>query len=334
MAATIPLIDLADALRPGGARRADVAAQLRHAAEASGFFYIANHGVPAELVLRQFGVTRAFFDLPQPAKDALSLDRSPSRRGYEAVGAQQLDATARPDLKESFYCGVEHAADHRYVQKGYQAYGSNQWPPELPPLAAQCGLYIAAMRELCERLMQLLALSLDLPDTHFDALCTDPMLTLRLLRYPPHPEGADERSFGAGAHTDWGAITVLAQDDHGGLEVQLPGGAWCAATPMPGTFVVNLGDMIPRWTHGRYHSNPHRVRNVHSGGQPRHSIPFFFSPDYEARIEPLPSCLTAGQVPRERPCTAGEHLREMYDRTYGMAAASQAAEPSRETAAS
>ena len=332
MAATVPLIDLAEALRPGGTRSTEVAACLREAAQGSGFFYVANHGVPAELVLRQFSMTRAFFDLPFAAKSALALDRSPARRGYEAVGAQQLDAGARPDLKESFYCGVEHAVDHRYVQKGYQSYGGNQWPPELPALAAQCDLYIAAMRELCERLMQLLALSLELPESYFDALCVEPMLTLRLLRYPPHPADADERSFGAGAHTDWGAITVLAQDDHGGLEVQLPGGEWCAAAPVPGTFVVNLGDMIPRWTHGRYHSNPHRVRNVLSGGQPRYSIPFFFSPDYEARIEPLPSCLAAGQVPRETPCTAGEHLREMYDKTYGFATA--AVKPATEATAS
>jgi isopenicillin N synthase-like dioxygenase len=140
-----------------------------------------------------------------------------------------------------------------------------------------------------------------------------------MIRYPAHPEGADERTFGAGAHTDWGAITILAQDSHGGLEVQMPDGTWVPATPMEGSFVVNLGDMIPRWTNGLYHSNPHRVRNTHSGGQPRYSIPFFYEPEYTARIDPVPGTVAPGTSPRFTPCTAGEHLREMYLKTYARA---------------
>jgi isopenicillin N synthase-like dioxygenase len=144
------------------------------------------------------------------------------------------------------------------------------------------------------------------------------MVTLRMVRYPAHPEGADERTFGAGAHTDWGAVTVLTQDAHGGLEVQMPDGSWVPATPMEGTFVVNLGDMIPRWTNGLYHSNPHRVRNTFSGGAARYSIPFFYEPEYLARIVPVPGTVPAGEAPRYVPCTAGEHLQEMYRTTYGL----------------
>jgi isopenicillin N synthase-like dioxygenase len=168
--------------------------------------------------------------------------------------------------------------------------------------------------------MQLLAMSLELPETYFDETTESPMVTLRMIRYPAHPEGADDRTFGAGAHTDWGAITILAQDSHGGLEVQMPDGRWVPATPMEGCFVVNLGDMIPRWTNGLFHSNPHRVRNVHSSGQPRYSIPFFYEPDYFARIEPVPGTVAEGEAPRFTSCTAGEHLREMYLKTYGMSA--------------
>ena len=160
---------------------------------------------------------------------------------------------------------------------------------------------------------------LGLPEDYFDACCHEPMVTLRMIRYPAHPEGADERTFGAGAHTDWGAITILAQDSHGGLEVQMPDSTWVPATPMAGSFVVNLGDMIPRWTNGLYHSNPHRVRNTHSGGQPRYSIPFFYEPEYTARIDPVPGTVAPGASPRFTPCTAGEHLREMYLKTYARA---------------
>ena len=314
----IPLIDLTDALQPGAPRSAEVAQQVRAAALASGFFYVSRHGISPDLIDRQFEATQALFDLPLSAKQAVSLTKSVSLRGYEALGLQTLDADARPDLKESFYCGLEYPPDHPYVRAGYYSYGSNQWPAQLPALREQCDAYTAAMLALARRLMQLMALSLGLPETWFDAGTNNPMVTLRLLRYPPHPADADERSFGAGAHTDWGAITLLAQDALGGLEVQMPDGTWAAATPIEGTLVINLGDMVPRWTNGLYHSNPHRVRNVHSGGLPRHSIPFFYSPDYLARVEPVPTCVSAHNPPRFAPCTAGEHLQQMAAQTYGL----------------
>lgn len=317
MASTIPVIDLDGALQAAGPRSAEVAAQLRQAGTASGFFYVRNHGVPQDLVAAQFALAQRFFDLPLEAKQAIDLRKVPNMRGYESLGAQTLDAAARPDLKESFYCGLPYADDHPYVLRGHHSYGRNQWPAALPEMPAQCATYIAGMQALSLRLMQLMALSLELPEDFFDHTHDNPMVTLRMLRYPPHPADADDRTFGAGAHTDWGAITILAQDSHGGLEVQMPDGEWLAATPMEGCFVVNLGDMIPRWTNGRYHSNPHRVRNVASGGAPRHSIPFFYNPDYEARVEPVATCVPAGTEPLYQPCTVGEHLREMYARTYG-----------------
>jgi isopenicillin N synthase-like dioxygenase len=315
----IPVIDLDGALESGGPRRAEVAAQLRAAAMASGFFYVCHHGVPAGQVAQQFALARRLLEeVPAATRTTLDMRHSPTLRGFENLGAQTLDAGARPDLKESFYCGMAYPAEHPYVQAGYQTYGHNQWPPELPEAPALCEAYIRTMLDLSRRLMQLLALSLSLPEHWFDATSESPMVTLRMIRYPAHPEGADERTFGAGAHTDWGAITILAQDAHGGLEVQTPEGDWVPATPMEGCFVVNLGDMVPRWTNGLYHSNPHRVRNLHSGGAPRYSIPFFYEPDYFARIEAVPGTLPAGEAPRFAPCSAGEHLKEMYSKTYGL----------------
>ena len=315
---SIPLIDLAGALAPGGARAAEVAAQLRAAGMHSGFFYVRNHGVPAGMVASQFALARELLDLPAATRRALAMQNSPTLRGYELMGAQTLDAAARPDLKESFYCGMAYPADHPYVLARYQTYGHNQWPAELPHAPAACEAYIQAMLALSRRLMQLMALSLSLPEHYFDASSESPMVTLRMIRYPAHPKDADERTFGAGAHTDWGAITILAQDAHGGLEVQMPDGGWVAATPIEDCFVVNLGDMIPRWTNGLYHSNPHRVRNTQSGGAPRYSIPFFYEPDYFACIEAVPGTVPEGEVPRFGACTAGEHLRQMYQRTYGL----------------
>ena len=323
-ATPIPVIDLDDALQPGAARSAAVAQQLREAAMTSGFFYVRHHGVDAALVERQFALTRALLDLPAATRDALSMRHSPTMRGFENLGEQTLDDAAKPDLKESFYCGMAYPDDHPYVVAGYQTYGHNQWPAALPGAPAQCEQYIRAMLALSQRLMQLMALSLGLPEHYFDATADNPMVTLRMVRYPAHPDGADERTFGAGAHTDWGALTILAQDTHGGLEVCMPDGRWVPATPTEGCFVVNLGDMIPRWTNGLYRSNPHRVRNLHSGGAPRYSIPFFYEPDYFARIEAVPGTIAPGDTPRFAPCTAGEHLREMYVKTYGLKNAASA----------
>ena len=319
---SIPILDLAEATTPGAPRSAAVADQLRAAGESAGFFYIVNHGVPAAQVAGMFEAAKALFDLPQADKDAISLLNSPVMRGYEAIGVQTLDASALPDLKESFYAGIEYPPEHPYVKARFQSYGSNQWPAALPWMRERCEAYTATLCALSQRVMQLMALALDLPESTFDHAHASPMVTLRLLRYPPHPgrtEGGDDpRLWGAGAHTDWGAVTLLAQDSFGGLEVCMPDGTWVAAPPVEGSFVVNLGDMIPRWTNGRFHSNAHRVRNTASGGRPRYSIPFFYSPDYLTRVEPLPGCVSTASPARWAPCTVGEHLHEMYMQTYGL----------------
>ncbi|GAA5233958.1 isopenicillin N synthase family oxygenase [Verticiella sediminum] len=320
MSNPIPIINLADALQPGAPCSVEVAQAIRAASMASGFFYVRNHGVPPEVVARQFDLARQVMALPLSTRQALNVYASPGMRGFEIEGSQTLDASARPDVKESFQCGMDYPDDHPYVRAGYHFYGHNQWPAEMPELPAQCNAYIQRMLGLTRRLMELMALSLGLPENYFEHTGHSPMVTLRMIRYPAHPEGADERTFGAGAHTDWGAITVLAQDAYGGLEVQTPEGDWVPATPIEGCFVVNLGDMIPRWTNGLYHSNPHRVRNVHSRGMPRYSIPFFYDLDYLARIEAVPGTVPPGEQPRFAPCTAGEHLLQMYRTTYGTAA--------------
>ena len=309
----IPVISLA---RP----EADIAAAIRTAGMAHGFFYVVDHGVPDALIARQFAAAAQFFALPEATKRALDLTNSPARRGWEAIGAQTLDADSEPDRKESYYCGPDYPDDHPYVRDRLTNYGGNQWPEGLPGFRAQMEAYMAATSALAERLMRDLACSLDLPPDTFDATMADPMLTLRLIRYPPHPEDAGPGLFGAGAHTDWGAITILAQDDLGGLEVQAADGTWIPATPVPGSFIVNFGDMIPRWTNGLYRSNPHRVINANPSGRDRYSIPLFYSPNYYARIEAVAGTVPPGEAPRFSPCTAGEHLDEMYRKSYGLAA--------------
>jgi isopenicillin N synthase-like dioxygenase len=315
MAASIPVLDLS--LIDTGSGKVQLVNMLDQACRSAGFFYVANHGVSTELIAQTYAQSAALFALKPSEKMALHLSHSTCRRGYEQIGDQTLDEHALPDQKESYYCGVDYPDDHPYVLKKYDTYGTSQWPAQLPQFRTVMNEYIAAHLGLCNRLMGLIALALDQPEDYFAPTLIDPMITLRLLRYPPHPPNADARLFGAGAHTDWGALTTLAQDAQGGLEVQMPDGQWVAAPPIEGTFVVNLGDMMPRWTNDHYRSNPHRVINASRSGAPRYSIPFFFEPNYEASIDPMPGTVSADRPRRYGPCTAGEHLRDMVEKTYG-----------------
>jgi len=164
------------------------------------------------------------------------------------------------------------------------------------------------------RLMGLFAQALGMADHAFDGYMRDPTCTTRLLHYPPQPVSAAPGQIGCGAHTDWGALTLLAQDDAGGLQVQRADGSWLDVAPIPGALVVNTGDMMPRWTNDRWRSTMHRVINKYSG-RDRWSIAYFFDLDPEARIAPLPCCIGPGNPSRYEPVTAGEHLIEMYRRT-------------------
>jgi isopenicillin N synthase-like dioxygenase len=322
---SIPVIDLTGAFSPELEARREVAWEIHKACRETGFFYVSHHGVTEALVAAQFEWSRRFFELPLDAKLALHMKNSRTTAGYEPVGGQVLDSQdpnserAPADLKESFYIGLDLPADHPLSVAGIRGYGHNQWPDGLPGFREQMLAYQAAMRSLGDRLLALIALSLDLPEDQFLPFYDMPTTTLRLLRYPPHPENARENQLGAGAHTDWGGITLLAQDDLGGLEVRNVADEWIEATPIPGTLVINLGDLMQRWTNDLYRSNMHRVKNNRSRGRNRHSIAFFYSPRPSARIECLPTCADAEHPPKFPPCTAGEHRAEMFKRSYGFA---------------
>jgi isopenicillin N synthase-like dioxygenase len=308
----IPVIDIA------GPKTA-AAAAIRQACIEIGFFYVAGHDVPGKLVEQQFVAAGSAFSISNDEKMALHMRNSESASGYEPMGGQILDSQAGdatiapPDLKESFYCTTNHAEE--YPRAPTTAKGKNQWPC-LPGFRAQSVTYGQAMQTLGDRLLELLAISLDLEPDWFVPFYEGAPSRLRMLRYPPQKKDAVFNQIGAGAHTDWGGITILAQDSLGGLEVRDVNGDWIAADPIPGTFVINLGDLMARWTNGLYSSNMHRVRNNDSA-QDRYSLPFFYSPRSDAVIEPIPSCVDEHHPRRFETCTAGEHVREMFRRSYG-----------------
>ncbi len=311
---SLPVIDIAGLAADFVARRS-VAHQLRAACIDTGFFYIKGHRTPPSLIDALFHQSRTFFALPMEQKLALAMANSRCRHGYEPLKAQTLEPGAPPDLKEGYLAGEDLAADHPAVLNDPGNVGPNQWPPQLPSFKEVMVSYVAEMKGLTKTLMRGLALSLDLEENYFDDFCRDPVLTLRLLHYPPQPANPAPNEKGCGAHTDWGGITVLLQDDAGGLQVRHADGSWISAPPLAGTFVVNIGDLFARWTNNIYRSTVHRV--VNTSGRDRYSVPFFLDGRSDHLVSCIPTC--AGERRHFPDTTVRGHLEEMVRRTYEAA---------------
>jgi isopenicillin N synthase-like dioxygenase len=312
-----PVISLAG-MRSANARdRAAVAAEFRAACLDKGFLYVIDHGVSPLLVASVFAEARRFFALPEPVKTHVHMSLSPQNRGFEPMRGQTLEAGTPPDLKEGFYIGNELAADDPRVVAGLFDHGPNLWPADLPGFRDVLMAYFAEMEALSALTMRALALALDLPENWFEHFCEDAVSNLKLLHYPPQPGNPLPGEKGCGAHTDWGAVTFLAQDDVGGLQVWDAAAGWIEAPPVPGAFVVNLGDLIARWTNDRFRSTLHRV--INRSGRERYSVPFFFTGRGDHQVVCLPTCLAAGEGAKYAPTTALGHLQEMYERSYAAA---------------
>ncbi len=280
---------------------------LRQACEEVGFLSVVGHGVPEEVVERAFATARRFFALPVEQKGFATLDSGVLNRGYDGFGSQKLDPAATAgDLKEVWDIGLDLPWDHPLVVAGTPMHGPNPWPDDLPWFREPVEAFYAAARDLTERLLSMIAVGLGLAPDAFAGYHRTPIATMRLLHYPPATAKTVDDQVGAGAHTDWGAITVLAQDEVGGLQVRDPdSGAWLDVVSVPGAFVVNIGDLLARWTNDRFRSTMHRVVPP---PRDRYSVVFFMDLDHHARIEVLPSCVPEGGAPRYEPTTAGEHL--------------------------
>ena len=295
------------------AEQSRVALEIHQALRDIGFFYVSGHGVPQALMDAQLEQTRTFFAQDGAAKAAVSVERSTCRRGYEATGMQVLDTGSAADFKESFMLARDLPAQHPWVMAGLSMQGPNLWPDRLSGFREQMEAWQAAMIRLGRYLMDCLALSVDLaPDWFADGLA-EPQCGVRLLRYPPQPNAAADNLLGAGAHSDWGSITILLQDDMPGLEVRNAAGEWILAKPIAGTFVINIGQMMERFTGGLYRANLHRVRNHHAE-EARHSVATFFELEPLYRMQRAPTCpvlVEAGSA-----MTIGEHLEDMARASY------------------
>lgn len=310
---SIPLIDISP-LDNGGARGlAEVAAQIDEACRVTGFFYITGHGVPREQIELIFREAKRLFDLPMAEKRRISITDSDFHRGLGVIGTEALEEGRPGDFKEGYDMARHLPLTHPDVVAGRPLHGPNQYP-DLAGWRDVMESHYWLMLRVGLRVLRGVAVALDLPPDFFESRFANTVSVLRLLHYPPHEQREADDQLGCGAHTDYGCITLLAQDAPGGLQVQARDGSWIEATPIPDTFVVNLGDLMPRWTNDRWVSTPHRV--INAGGEDRYSIPFFCEPDIDTHVECLPSCLAAGEKAKYPPTTSGDWLLSRFDATY------------------
>jgi isopenicillin N synthase-like dioxygenase len=280
----LPVIDVKALLSRSTGREA-IAAEIGRACQEQGFFYIVGHGVDGDVQARLEHASREFFARDHQHKLAIAMERGGRAwRGYFPVGGELT--SSKPDQKEGLYFGEELGDDHPLVQARTPLHGPNLFPEGGSDLRDAVLEYMAALTRLGHVLMEGIALSLGLDASYFSLRYTgDPLILFRIFHYPPvSPDLEDPSSWGVGEHTDYGLLTILRQDATGGLQVKIKS-SWMDVTPLPGSFVCNLGDMLDRMTGGLYRSTPHRVRSPQAHG--RLSFPFFFDPNFAARIQPI-----------------------------------------------
>jgi isopenicillin N synthase-like dioxygenase len=309
-----PTIDVSGLASANLSDRTKVAAELGRACRGIGFFYAINHDISDTTREALFAAARAFFALPAAVKEEFSISRSPHNRGYVAIEQERLDqGAAHSDHKEAFNIGLELAADDPEVLAGKPFRGVNLWPP-LRGWRQTVLAYYDACWALGRRIHRGFALDLGLAEDFFEDKLDAPLATLRMLHYPlqtsERKRGPDS---GAGAHTDYGNLTILATDGVAGLQVRTRKGDWLDAPHIPGSFVCNIGDCLMRWTNDVYVSTPHRVA---APARDRYSVAFFLDPNPDTRVEVLESCLQPGEAPKYPPTNVAEYLRERLTATY------------------
>ncbi|MEM9653174.1 MAG: 2-oxoglutarate and iron-dependent oxygenase domain-containing protein [Actinomycetota bacterium] len=310
---SIPHVDIARLFEADPAGHAEVAAELRAACLEVGFFYLSGHGVPRSQVEDTFDIARTFFAKPDEEKAQVSILNSSKMRGYTGLLEENTDPDNDGDLHEAFDIGLDLPADDPDANGDVYGWGVNQWP-DLPGFREQMVGYHTAMADLSRVLYRGLALSLDLDADFFTSKMTKPISELRVIRYPSQST-RDQSVVGIGAHSDYDMFTVLATDDVAALEVLNPAGDWIPIPPKDDRFIVNVGDLLQRWTNDLYRSAVHRVINV--SGRERYSLPYFSNIDPLTAVDVLDSCVTEDRPARYEPVGAAEYVEACMRESYG-----------------
>src|SRR6266851_9345752 len=285
----IPVLDIGPFLAGAPGAAAPLAQAIARTCEDTGFLVVANHGVPQILPDRVFAVAAAFFARPEAGKLALKI--ADLNIGYLPFGGQTVrhspvNQNTKPNFSESFYISRDRAPDHPDIVNRKRLIGLNRWPADMPEFRAATMEYYAAMERMTTRLVPIIALALDLPADYFAAAFAEPNCAIRLIHYPAQPDPGDNE-FGFAPHTDNNLITFLAQSGLPGLEVRTAEGEWIRPPAGPGTFVVNTGAMLARYSNDRFRATPHRVINRNDAS--RYAIPFFLGPNHDCVVSCVPT---------------------------------------------
>ncbi len=323
VASRVPLVDLTGAFEPGP-RRDEVVETIRQACEDVGFLVITGHGIADEVVKGIDAASRAFFALPEEEKRAY-IGPSGVYRGFtpsqESALALSREDESLPDLCELYTVNRfddPETARRAGLREGRESFfAPNIWPdPErVPGFQEAFETYYAVMEDLAVGLMRLMALALELDEHWFDDKIADHITNLTVNHYPSLDRPALPGQFRRGAHSDWGSLTILYHDGEPGLQIMSPDGAWEDVQVVPGSFVVNLGDLMAAWTNDRWVSTLHRVVVPEGDTGDRISIAFFHQPTYDARIECIPTCTSPDDPPHHEPTTSGGWILSMLQKT-------------------
>ncbi|ANN75949.1 isopenicillin N synthase family dioxygenase [Bordetella flabilis] len=319
----VPVIDISRFAAGSAAGKQAIARSVDQACRDIGFLIISGHGIDGGLMARMRDVSRRFFDLPLAEKTRIARPGIDVARGYigledETVGRSRDQTAMAGDLNESLMIGPVDPPDPAYAHApaAGRHFAPNIWPAAPADLQAVWTEYYRAMGALARTLMRIFAMALELDEYHFDDKIDRHISRLRLRNYPAPDKPPLPGQIRAGAHSDYGSLTILATEDRpGGLQVFNAEGQWVDVPIVPDCFIINIGDLMARWTNDRWVSTLHRVVNPPPSAQAesrRLSIVFFHNPNYDARIECLPTCRRPGEPAKYPPTTSGEHLRAMF----------------------
>lgn len=306
----IPVIDIGAMLTDDRDAKASLARKVRDVAQNIGFFYVKNHGVPEDVVAQALATSEQFYQLPDDVKGKYDVNKTKRHKGYVPVGGLSADPTV-VDLQEGYEIGLELPDDDPDYLSGNALLGPNVWPEEMPAFQRDIYRYFEESMALGKRLYRLFALAVGMPEDHFESMVTKPCAQLRILYYPDtDPKDA---KVGIGAHTDYESFTLLWQSE-AGLQVQNRAGQWIEAPPIEGTFIINIGDMMMRWTNDLFVSTPHRV--INTSGKKRYSMALFFAANHDTIVECLPTCSDEDHPAKYPPTHFGYWIENMHSYSY------------------
>ena len=317
-----PVIDVSDFSNGSRRKQEEVARRVDEVCCDTGFLAINGHGVKQSVINELWDASEQFFDLPSSEKMQIDCTHKPTPYGYlpftESL-AKSLGEDTPPDLKESFNMGPLLLPERPNGMEGFQfIFAETLWPKRPDGFRQIVEAYFKELQILGDNLMQIFAVALQLPTDYFADKLIYPSSALRILNYPVVKEAPKPGQLRAGAHTDYGSLTILLPEaDSRGLEILNKQGQWQEVPAIEDAFIINIGDLMSIWTNGRWVSTMHRVRvsDADSGTKSRKSIPFFHMPAWDAEIECIPSCILAGELPKFDTLTCGEHIMSKYNRT-------------------